>query len=103
MIYNDKQSAPFLKQLGRQLLLIVITIATVYPVLLVLKVAFSTDVDFGIFMRKGKEYYAGISATHLAEVQMSSLSIVPTRHFYFERQGSPKLFYYSLCNTDKGC
>ena len=43
----------------------------------------STDVDFGIFMRKGKEYYAGISATHLAEVQMSSLSIVPTRHFYF--------------------
>ena len=43
----------------------------------------SVDLDFGIFMRKGKEYYAGISATHLAEVQMSSLSIVPTRHFYF--------------------
>jgi len=43
----------------------------------------STDVDLGIFMRKGKEYYAGLSMTHLAEVQMQSLNIVPTRHYYF--------------------
>ena len=43
----------------------------------------STDVDFGVFMRKGKEYYAGLSMTHLAEVQMQSLNIVPTRHYYF--------------------
>ena len=43
----------------------------------------STDVDFGIFMRKGKEYYAGLSMTHLAEMQMQSLNIVPTRHYYF--------------------
>jgi type IX secretion system PorP/SprF family membrane protein len=43
----------------------------------------STDVDFGVFMRKGNDYYAGLSMTHLAEVQMSSLNIVPTRHYYF--------------------
>lgn len=43
----------------------------------------STDVDFGVFMRKGKEYYAGLSMTHLAEVQVQSLNIVPTRHYYF--------------------
>ena len=43
----------------------------------------STDVDFGIFMRKGNDYYAGLSMTHLAEVQLSSLNIVPTRHYYF--------------------
>jgi type IX secretion system PorP/SprF family membrane protein len=43
----------------------------------------STDVDLGVFMRKGNEYYAGLSMTHLAEVQMSSVNIVPTRHYYF--------------------
>ena len=43
----------------------------------------STDVDFGVFMRKGNEYYAGLSMTHLAEVQLQSLNIVPTRHYYF--------------------
>jgi type IX secretion system PorP/SprF family membrane protein len=43
----------------------------------------STDIDFGVFLRKGKDYYAGLSMTHLAEVQMSSLNIVPTRHYYF--------------------
>ena len=43
----------------------------------------STDVDFGVFMRKGNEYYAGLSVTHVAEIEMASLNIVPTRHFYF--------------------
>ena len=43
----------------------------------------STDVDLGVFLRKPNEYYAGISMTHVAEVQMSSLSIVPARTFYF--------------------
>jgi type IX secretion system PorP/SprF family membrane protein len=43
----------------------------------------STDVDFGVFMRKGNEYYAGLSVTHIAEIEMASLNIVPTRHFYF--------------------
>ena len=42
----------------------------------------STDVDLGVFLRKPNEYYAGISMTHVAEVQMSSLSIVPARTFY---------------------
>jgi len=42
----------------------------------------SADVDLGIFMRKSNEYYAGLSMTHVAEVQMSSLDIVPTRHYY---------------------
>ena len=43
----------------------------------------STDIDFGVFMRKSNEYYAGLSMTHVAEVQMTSLNIVPTRHYYF--------------------
>ena len=43
----------------------------------------SADVDLGVFMRKGNDYYAGLSLTHIAEVQMSSLNIVPTRHYYF--------------------
>jgi type IX secretion system PorP/SprF family membrane protein len=43
----------------------------------------SADVDLGVFMRKGDEYYAGLSLTHVAEVQMSTLDIVPTRHYYF--------------------
>ena len=38
---------------------------------------------FGVFLRKPNEYYAGISMTHVAEVQMQSLNIVPTRHYYF--------------------
>jgi type IX secretion system PorP/SprF family membrane protein len=42
----------------------------------------STDVDLGVFLRKGNDYYAGLSLTHIAEVQMSSLDIVPTRHYY---------------------
>ena len=42
----------------------------------------SADVDLGVFMRKANEYYAGISMTHIAEVQMSSLSITPARTFY---------------------
>ena len=43
----------------------------------------SPDVDLGIFLRKPNEYYAGLSMTHVAEVQMSSLSIVPARTVYF--------------------
>ena len=43
----------------------------------------STDIDFGVFMRKSNEYYAGLSMTHVAEVQMTSLNIIPTRHYYF--------------------
>jgi type IX secretion system PorP/SprF family membrane protein len=42
----------------------------------------SADLDLGVFMRKGNEYYAGLSMTHIAEVQMSSHDIVPTRHYY---------------------
>jgi type IX secretion system PorP/SprF family membrane protein len=42
----------------------------------------STDIDLGVFLTKTDEYYAGLSVTHVAEVQMSSLNIVPTRHFY---------------------
>ena len=43
----------------------------------------SIDADLGVFMRKGNEYYAGLSMTHLAEQELSSLGIVSTRHFYF--------------------
>ena len=43
----------------------------------------STDVDLGVFLRKPNEYYAGLSMTHVAEVQMSSLSITPARTLYF--------------------
>ena len=43
----------------------------------------SVDGDFGVFLRKPNEYYAGVSMTHVAEVQMSSLSITPARTFYF--------------------
>jgi len=42
----------------------------------------STDIDLGVFLNKPNEYYAGLSVTHVAEVQMASLNIVPTRHFY---------------------
>ncbi|MEY5043416.1 MAG: hypothetical protein RJA19_643 [Bacteroidota bacterium] len=40
------------------------------------------DVDFGVMLRKPGSFYAGLSATHLAEMELSSLSIQPTRHFY---------------------
>jgi type IX secretion system PorP/SprF family membrane protein len=43
----------------------------------------SIDADFGIFMKKGNDYYAGLSVTHLAQQELSSLSIISTRHFYF--------------------
>ena len=44
----------------------------------------SVDLDLGVFMRKGKEYYAGLSMTHVAQVEMQGLPMVlPTRHYYF--------------------
>lgn len=43
----------------------------------------SVDADFGIFMKKGNDYYAGLSVTHLAQQELSSLNITSTRHFYF--------------------
>ena len=43
----------------------------------------SIDADFGVFVRKGNDYYAGLSVTHLAEQSLSSLEILSTRHFYF--------------------
>ena len=44
----------------------------------------SVDIDLGVFMRKGKEYYAGFSMTHVAQTEMPTLQMVlPTRHYYF--------------------
>ncbi len=45
--------------------------------------ASTTDVDLGIYIRKPGSFYAGISATHVAEVALGQLSIQPTRHYYF--------------------
>lgn len=45
--------------------------------------ASTTDVDLGVYIRKPGSFYAGISATHVAEVALGQLSIQPTRHFYF--------------------
>lgn len=45
--------------------------------------ASSMDVDLGLYIRKPGSFYAGISATHVAEVALGQLSIQPTRHYYF--------------------
>lgn len=44
--------------------------------------ASAIDLDLGIFIRKPGSFYAGLSATHLLEREMSSFSIQPKRHFY---------------------
>ena len=40
------------------------------------------DLDFGVFIRKPGSFYAGISATHLLEQELTDLSIQPRRHLY---------------------
>lgn len=42
----------------------------------------AVDVDFGIYIEKPNTFYAGLSMTHLAETQLSQMSITPARHFY---------------------
>ncbi|MDA0913146.1 MAG: type IX secretion system membrane protein PorP/SprF [Flavobacteriales bacterium] len=44
--------------------------------------ASTIDVDFGVYIRKPGSYYAGISATHLMEQELTNLSIQPRRHLY---------------------
>ena len=40
------------------------------------------DVDFGVYISKPKSFYAGISITHIAESELSEMSITPRRHLY---------------------
>ena len=40
------------------------------------------DIDMGIYIRKPGSFYAGISATHLLEQELSSFGIQPRRHIY---------------------
>jgi len=44
--------------------------------------ASTIDLDFGVFIRKPGSFYAGVSATHLLEQELSDLSIQPRRHIY---------------------
>jgi type IX secretion system PorP/SprF family membrane protein len=44
--------------------------------------ASTVDGDFGIYLQKPGSFYAGLSATHLAEMELGQLSIRPTRHYY---------------------
>ncbi len=41
------------------------------------------DVDLGIYIRKPGSFYAGVSATHVAQTELGALSIQPKRHLYF--------------------
>jgi type IX secretion system PorP/SprF family membrane protein len=40
------------------------------------------DLDFGVYISKPKTFYAGISMTHIAETELSEMSITPRRHLY---------------------
>ena len=40
------------------------------------------DLDFGVYISKPKSFYAGISMTHIAETELSEMSITPRRHLY---------------------
>ena len=43
----------------------------------------NVDVDLGAYVYKPNEYYAGISATHVGQMELGQLSIQPVRHYYF--------------------
>ena len=44
--------------------------------------ASAIDVDFGVYISKPKTFYAGLSMTHIAESELTQMSITPARHFY---------------------
>ena len=44
--------------------------------------ASTQDIDFGLYITKPGTFYAGISATHVLQRELETLSMQPKRHFY---------------------